>query len=82
MIMVILIKTARNSWSLDFYTFVARAEATTLLSEIRKHLSDSRRGELVRSGIKLAIFGPPNAGKSSLYNFLGQFTLIFLYFFP
>lgn len=25
----------------------------------------------MRSGVRLAIFGPPNAGKSSLLNFLG-----------
>ena len=54
---------------------LARAEAATLLSEIRKHLSDGSRGELVRSGIKLAIFGPPNAGKSSLFNYLGLYLL-------
>jgi tRNA U34 5-carboxymethylaminomethyl modifying GTPase MnmE/TrmE len=56
----------------------ARSQATTLLSHIQKHLSDNRRGEVVRSGIKMAIFGPPNAGKSSLFNFLGN--RIFLQF--
>lgn len=50
----------------------ARSQATTLLSQIQKHLSDSRRGEVIRSGIKMAIFGPPNAGKSTLFNFLGN----------
>lgn len=29
-----------------------------------------RRGELVRSGVRVAIVGPPNAGKSSLLNAL------------
>ncbi|KAF9475886.1 tRNA modification GTPase TrmE [Pholiota conissans] len=50
----------------------AKAEASALLSQIQKHLSDNRRGELVRSGIKMAIFGPPNAGKSSLFNYLAN----------
>lgn len=50
----------------------ARLQAQTLLETIRKHLDDNRRGEIIRSGIKLAIFGPPNAGKSSLLNFLGK----------
>ncbi|KAF8164309.1 GTP-binding protein TrmE N-terminus-domain-containing protein [Pholiota molesta] len=50
----------------------ARAEAKALLSQIQIHLSDNRRGELVRSGIKMAIFGPPNAGKSSLFNYLAN----------
>ena len=50
----------------------ARSQAITLLSQIQKHLFDNRRGEVIRSGIKMAIFGPPNAGKSSLFNFLGN----------
>lgn len=37
---------------------------------IRSHLDDNRRGEILRSGVKLAIFGAPNAGKSSLLNYL------------
>ena len=29
-------------------------------------LSDGRRGEIMREGVRLALFGSPNAGKSSL----------------
>ena len=37
---------------------------------MKKQLLDQRRGELVREGVKIAIVGPPNAGKSSLFNLL------------
>ena len=43
-----------------------------LKNAIIKHLNDSRRGERLRSGIKLTILGAPNVGKSSLLNFLMQ----------
>ncbi|KAF6762452.1 tRNA modification GTPase GTPBP3 [Ephemerocybe angulata] len=50
----------------------AREGVQKVLETVRGYLDDHRRGELLRSGIKLAIFGPPNAGKSSLLNFLAQ----------
>ncbi|KAG1753215.1 tRNA modification GTPase TrmE [Suillus lakei] len=51
---------------------LAHDRALNIIKCIRSHLNDNRRGEILRSGIKLAIFGPPNAGKSSLFNFLAQ----------
>lgn len=45
---------------------------TALAAEMKRHLADNRRGELVRTGLKIAIIGPPNAGKSSLFNILAQ----------
>ncbi|KAG6853224.1 hypothetical protein C0991_005891 [Blastosporella zonata] len=41
----------------------ARSRAQDLLVSIQKHLNDNRRGEIVRSGVRLAIFGPPNAAQ-------------------
>jgi len=49
----------------------ARKEVENLLAQIQTHLADNRRGEIIRSGINLVIYGPPNAGKSSLLNYLG-----------
>ncbi|KAI0751256.1 tRNA modification GTPase TrmE [Daedaleopsis nitida] len=51
---------------------LARDRVIKLRDTILQHLCDNRRGEIMRSGIRLAIFGPPNAGKSSLLNFLAQ----------
>lgn len=41
-----------------------------VLDEINKLLSSSSNGKLIQSGIKTAIVGKPNAGKSSLMNLL------------
>ncbi|KAG0173979.1 mitochondrial splicing system protein [Apophysomyces sp. BC1015] len=43
-----------------------------LRNSIQHHLNDSRVGEIVRSGIQVAIVGPPNAGKSTFLNRLAK----------
>jgi tRNA modification GTPase len=43
-----------------------------LRDEVAIHLRDGRRGELVRDGVRIALAGPPNAGKSSLMNSLAR----------
>lgn len=43
-----------------------------ILQEIQGHMSDSRRGEIIRDGVFLTVIGPPNAGKSSLINALAR----------
>ena len=52
--------------------FKAVEEVKGLVRTIESHIADARRGEIVRSGIKLSIFGPQNAGKSSQLDFLGK----------
>ncbi len=44
--------------------------AKNLCNEISSHLKDNNRGERLRNGLKLAIIGKPNVGKSSLMNYL------------
>lgn len=51
---------------------IAQIKIGTLRDIIARRLNDERRGEIIRSGIQLAIIGAPNAGKSSLLNWLGK----------
>ena len=41
-------------------------------SEIETTLNDAKVGEIMREGFKIAIFGPPNSGKSSFLNLLAR----------
>ncbi len=47
-------------------------DSSDIISEINKILNDQKIGEIIREGFKIAILGPPNAGKSSLLNNLSN----------
>lgn len=47
-----------------------KASIAFLKEQMLCHINDNRRGERLRSGISLGIFGEPNVGKSSLINCL------------
>ncbi|HWA45712.1 MAG TPA: tRNA uridine-5-carboxymethylaminomethyl(34) synthesis GTPase MnmE [Hypericibacter adhaerens] len=47
-------------------------QVAPVASAIAQHLADGHRGERLREGLSVAILGPPNAGKSSLFNALSQ----------
>jgi tRNA modification GTPase len=45
-----------------------RQQLAEVLAEVRRILATAHQGELLRSGLKVAIVGRPNVGKSSLLN--------------
>lgn len=49
-----------------------REKAELLIAELESALSDDAIGERIRDGFKIAIIGPPNAGKSTLLNRLAR----------
>jgi len=55
----------------DLHTAVMNG-VRDLYDAMSAHLADGRQGERLRDGVRLAIIGPPNAGKSSLMNALAQ----------
>ena len=69
---------ARLEASLDFpeegFHFATRGEVTRDLDSVIEELAaldaEGRRGRLVREGRLVVLTGPPNAGKSSLFNVL------------
>ena len=49
-----------------------KIKVNEIKNEIKKTLNDQKVGERIREGFKIAIVGPPNAGKSSLLNYLSN----------
>ncbi len=49
-----------------------RAELEAVRGELERLVAESRQGELLREGLRVAIVGRPNVGKSSLLNLLSR----------
>ena len=47
-------------------------QAIDLRIQIKKHVDQGQIAETIREGLKVAIVGPPNAGKSTLMNLLAK----------
>ncbi len=51
---------------------LVRAELEAVKGELERLVAESRQGELLREGLRVAIVGRPNVGKSSLLNLLSR----------
>jgi tRNA modification GTPase len=47
-----------------------KASIVTVVNTIDAYLLDGKRGEKLKEGLNVSIIGPPNAGKSSILNYL------------
>ena len=56
----------------DALSSVMRPKIAELITKIDNHLDDNNKGERLREGLRVAIIGAPNAGKSSLINKLAK----------
>ena len=49
-----------------------KTDVQEIIKELEKIINDQKVGERIREGLKVAIIGPANAGKSSLLNYLAD----------
>ncbi|XP_076166639.1 5-taurinomethyluridine-[tRNA] synthase subunit GTPB3, mitochondrial isoform X2 [Ptiloglossa arizonensis] len=50
----------------------SKTQLQKLSIDMQQHLSDGRKGEILRTGVRVALLGEPNVGKSSLLNLLSK----------